>query len=265
MPLPPIPTPPSGCPGCAFGARCLGQPGQCLYLDDFDPERRAYCVSCWEAEPEAGVAPVATSSEAGAQAELAAGLSETLRKRIAAALSDKEPPLLHPHLELYASSGPGDEERTAGSVCVVFADSREGGPVGRHTLAAFAEHEEAATEGPLFSFPIGPVTRLVREDHAKGDGEGRMSCAYRLISGANSWLLIFPGPREAMAFARDFRVRSRLMNLALRVSRLTADNARLLAAANKGGSAQSFLALIPAVVMILIAFWVAKNQAVWRQ
>mmetsp|Transcript_8905 Transcript_8905/g.20374 ORF Transcript_8905/g.20374 Transcript_8905/m.20374 type:complete len:257 (-) Transcript_8905:49-819(-) len=252
MPLPPPPTPPSGCPGCASGARCLGKPGEELYLDDFDSDRHYYCNSCWEAGSDEG-----WRVEEWKPVSLPAmpGISETLLKRIVEAMPGSAPPALHPRVEIRDGESSSTDQTPFAGACIALADAQVPGPVRRHTLGAFLV-SGSPDEDPLFSIVIGPLTCLSPEDSEEGQ-----VCTWRLVSGSRSWLLRFAAPFEAVAFARDFRLRSREMKLALQVSRLRVANARLVARAPKGGSMSSVVSVIPALLIIGLAFYAARFQA----
>eukprot|EP00418_Pyrodinium_bahamense_P029737 CAMPEP_0179145980 /NCGR_PEP_ID=MMETSP0796-20121207/70467_1 /TAXON_ID=73915 /ORGANISM="Pyrodinium bahamense, Strain pbaha01" /LENGTH=696 /DNA_ID=CAMNT_0020846423 /DNA_START=99 /DNA_END=2186 /DNA_ORIENTATION=- len=246
MPLPLIPAAQPGSPGCASGAKCVGKPGKDLHTDDFDANKMVYCLSCWEVEPEGGKAPGADGT-ADVATHSVAGISDALSKRIVAAFRGEEPPLLYPRVELHAALDSGSDEVLIGNACIVLVDSQDADGVGCYTIAVFLLKKDSSPQDPLFKVPIGPMTRLAREKVGKTGDHGCSNTALRLTSGANSWLLLFPGSHEASAFARDFRVRSQLMKLSLKVSRLSAENARLVDKTSAGGLMKSFIAVLPAV------------------
>jgi len=266
MPRPPAPTGATGCPGCA-SARCVGKPGEDLYIDDYDPDKKAYCESCWAAPDEA-----TQVTDAGVDYRApsigVAGMSEELHDRISKVFP-LDPPLLHPGVELYATLEAGGSEVLVGKVCLALADSHEKKRVGSYFVQAFPE-EPGENDG--LKLPIGPHTRLdtekddgeeeEEEDANVGDETGRVSkrCPFRLNSGNESWLLIFADAATAQVFARDLLVRCRVMKLSSMVSRLTTENERLkqdlqrkaedLKRASSRRACQWAVALVPAVLAV---------------
>lgn len=248
-----------GCPGCSSGADCIGKPGEDLYYDYYD-KSMAYCNSCWVAEPEEAEAK---PSDALAYCT-AAGLPEPLAERVCKALrrddGGEELPLLHRDVEVHAPLQPGGPEALVGSACLVLVDHRQAGKVGGYSLLAFLEDSDCGKEEPTLRLDIGPSTRLAAErDEAGGEEEDEADRrpAYRLTNGPSSWLLSFRGPVEARAFLRDFRVRSRVMKLALQVSRLSAESA-LLRQRAAGGVCKSVTSVLPTLVICGLAFGFAR-------
>lgn len=248
MPLPPVAVSKVGVPGCFSDTACIGKIGDELFYDDNHPDRVKYCEACWAAEP---IADDVSDSTEECLKSVVSSVGAVMASRFAEHFAG-EPLLIHQGVSLSASIASGSDE-SLGEAVVVFIDSRDSKQVGSYTLAAFIG-EEAAPEGcdpalaaPAMKVQMGAGTRLVRDNHGQH--------AFRLHSGGDSWLVSFKGRHEAESFLRDFRVRNRLMKLALKVSQLTTENTQLKARQQSGISVCRWL--VPIVPVVVAAMGVA--------
>lgn len=179
-----------------------------------------------QAEAAQGVAtassfPDAKQSESAA-AEAQSRLEAEIRAALAAAPTGggpaPPPPLVFGGAEL---CGPDPGNPTGGEVLLgtgaaVLFDPPESGQVGNWQFLFYGQ-DEGARE-PVKRFSIGPATRLRRLEATPGpDGPAvtfEIACGPR--GAAEAYALAFEDIRVADAFARDFRVRLRLMELSLK-------------------------------------------------
>jgi len=256
--LMPFPTTPlargPGCPGCSSGSSCKGKPGEDLYLDEYAPDEKAYCDSCWAEEPGGSAEKECLGLSLDSQAlEVAgAGIPLEMAKRICEEYPGMSP-VLHPGVELHATLEPDGNEVLIGDVCLVLAEVRQEGKVGAYVLAAFSDEDDPSIR--KLRFPIGPSMHITPEtlepDYADGVSDSIINpCMYRLTSGGKSWLLGFSAPSTARKFLCDFRVRSRLMKLALKVARLTKEKKELTSRATAGSVCNWIFVLLPSIVAV---------------
>eukprot|EP00747_Dinoflagellata_sp_TGD_P163892 gnl/TRDRNA2_/TRDRNA2_183090_c0_seq1.p1 gnl/TRDRNA2_/TRDRNA2_183090_c0~~gnl/TRDRNA2_/TRDRNA2_183090_c0_seq1.p1 ORF type:complete len:286 (-),score=46.65 gnl/TRDRNA2_/TRDRNA2_183090_c0_seq1:257-1114(-) len=127
-------------------------------------------------------------------------------------------PLLYSDAELYTPSPQGEvhghQGRTLlGRGVAVLLDPLEVHRVGVHEFLFFGD----GNSEPLVRWPIGPRVRLEREA-AIGIG-GTQAVLVFVVQGEPGCALAFSTEEDAAAFARDFRVRQKLMALSLKASR----------------------------------------------
>lgn len=131
-------------------------------------------------------------------------------------------PLIFGSMELYGpdpSSGGAGSEVLLGSGALVLLDPEDDpNRVGQYSLLFFGEDEGASH--PVTSFPIGPKMSLTRQKNDVEDSDGP-AATFELLAGAGLPVhsIAFNDAATAAAFARDFRVRSRLMDVSLKTVR----------------------------------------------
>lgn len=174
----------------------------------------------------AGSAEAAESSGSPAIARLAAGAQERFAGRC---------PLVYGGgtgaVELYGpeSNAPSASEVLLGrGVCVLVDPPEEEDKVGRYELLFFTEDE--GMRKPAKSFQIGPKMSLKRLPQSAEDSDS-VAVTLELVgglAGVPAHQLAFDDEAMAAAFARDFRVRQRLMELSSKVVKRSraADEAR---------------------------------------
>lgn len=142
----------------------------------------------------------------------AARLESSLRTKLA----DRWP-LIFTGAELYGPDphGEASTEVLLGRGAVVLLDPPETNKVGSYELLFYCEDEDSK---PSQTFAISPEMSLTRQDDEEGEG---LAASYILkgpsMSAAHS--LCFEDGSIAGNFVRDFRVRSRLMDMSLKTVR----------------------------------------------
>lgn len=140
-----------------------------------------------------------------------------LEKTIRAALPERWP-LTFPGVELFGpdpAGEPGSEVLLVHGVAVLLdPPSDNSGVIGTYELL-FYSFDEGAQKAAC-RFTIGPRTRLSQCDE---DSDGPVSFDFRVTPGVPKHMLAFEEPAVAATFARDFRVRQRLMELSLKTAK----------------------------------------------
>jgi len=166
-------------------------------------------------------AAFAATAHRGAEAS-APGRANPRAAELAKAIQEKyvgQWPLVFGSMELYGpdpSSGGAGSEVLLGSGALVLLDPEdEPNRVGQYSLLFFGEDEGASH--PVTSFPIGPKMMLTRQKPDVEDCDGP-AATFELVAGAGLPVhsIAFDEAATAAAFARDFRVRSRLMDVSLK-------------------------------------------------
>mmetsp|Transcript_13780 Transcript_13780/g.37729 ORF Transcript_13780/g.37729 Transcript_13780/m.37729 type:complete len:242 (-) Transcript_13780:24-749(-) len=221
------------CSGCA-SARCTGSPGEDLHSDGLDPEKRAYCESCW-AEP----------ADVDEQRGVSLASSVGIPRSIVAQIHNAFPhtcPLLYPDIELFEANS---DKTRLGSVCLAIVDSQRVHSEAGYTVSAFFENHRT-------DLPIGPFSRL---EQAECSSNGS-NVAYQLTSGTTSWVLAFPNEVVAATFVRDFRVRGRVMKLELKASRLKSENEELKKGASRCSPLTWTMFFMSPIIVVGLALFV---------
>jgi len=157
---------------------------------------------------------------------------ESLSEAFRAQLNDRHAgmwPIIHGTVELY---GPdprigGETEVLLGRGALVLLDSQESSRVGCYELLFYDESYVA----PILRLPMGPRLKLAAQPMTPNGGSDArrqtmggplltMRPSFDLsIPGGGPWGVVFDLEADAMAFARDFAVRYRLVALSVKTTR----------------------------------------------
>jgi len=138
-------------------------------------------------------------------------------------------PLTFTGADLYGPSASGDPEVLLGCGVFVLLDPKEEETqktIGKYSLLFFSEDEGSSR--PAKEFAIGPRMVLTRQQPDTEDPDAAAATFSLSIPGQQVHTLSFDQADVASTFARDFRVRSRLMDVSLKTAsgKKEADQAR---------------------------------------
>jgi len=161
-------------------------------------------------------AEASARSSSGHLSQRAAQLETAIQEKYAGSL-----PLIFGASDLYGPA-PGDasgSEVLLGRGAVVLLDPEEEcRTIGEYKLLFFSEDEGASK--PTKSFPIGPRMSLKRQQPDADDADGPAAMfEFRAGPGLPVHSICFDEAATAATFARDFRVRSRLMDISLKTAK----------------------------------------------
>jgi hypothetical protein len=160
----------------------------------------------------------------GAQASTRSSSGSVGAKQLATAIQDKYAgrwPLVFGPSDLYGPSpgGAAGSEVLLGRGAMVLLDPEEDSrTVGQYSLLFFGEDEGASH--PVKSFPIGPGMTLRRREADPEDAdEPAVMFELRTARDMPVYEASFDDVATAATFARDFRVRARLMDVSLKTAK----------------------------------------------
>ncbi|CAE8643260.1 unnamed protein product, partial [Polarella glacialis] len=167
-----------------------------------------------EAAHEASAPSKDTRGAGDASAEANARLVEDLAQKLQGRW-----PLVFAGSDLYGPDPNGDSQSEVllGRGAAVLLDPAEDSKVGTYELLFYGE-DEGVSE-PLKRFPIGPKMALKRQDTDSEDGEGPAASFLLSAFGLPDHTISFEESSTAGMFARDFRVRQRLLEISLKTAK----------------------------------------------